>query len=515
MSAKIRSLVALALGLSLVTFLPSAKASESRTVPPATRKPNIIVILTDDQTVEQVRVMPNVLKWFRQGGMAFSNSIVNYSACCPSRATLLTGQFARHHGVLWNSPPTGGFEAFKNQDTTLPVALQNAGYETVMLGKYLNGYGARDPEDRYVPPGWDSFKGLVFPSESVYYGSSYFEDGKIVTDGADQYVTDTIGTDTKETIDRLSGSEKPFFMLIGHAAPHGTAGLPLSQVVPGGLEAQIAYVYRDMFSPPKVPSIYSTTFSDEPLPEVPGYNEVDDSDKPIALRRRPLDSWEELSILEGYRAELGSLQPVDNAVGDLMNQLSDKGLLDNTYLFFTSDNGYFHGEHRLALGKYFAYEPSIRVPLLVRGPNVKEGSETAALVSNVDLAPTIADLAGATLLRPADGRTLVPLLNGTVTNWSRATYVEGESPDSIESRPPFDGVYDGHFAYFEYANGEAELYDLQKDPYQVLNRAAGPMFREIRARYRTLLRQLRICSGQECASTGSDLGETPTHQLPW
>ena len=126
MSAKIRSLVALALGLSLVTFLPSAKASESRTVPPATRKPNIIVILTDDQTVEQVRVMPNVLKWFRQGGMAFSNSIVNYSACCPSRATLLTGQFARHHGVLWNSPPTGGFEAFKNQDTTLPVALQNA-----------------------------------------------------------------------------------------------------------------------------------------------------------------------------------------------------------------------------------------------------------------------------------------------------------------------------------------------------------------------------------------------------
>lgn len=494
---------------------PTLSASTPPPGPAPTHPPNVIVVLTDDQTVDQVRVMPNVLKWFRQGGMTFTNSIINYSACCPSRATMLTGQFARHHGVLWNSPPTGGFEAFKNQDTTLPVALQRAGYETVMIGKYLNGYGSRDPEDRYAPPGWSDFKGLVFPAESVYYESSFFDNGTLVTDSPTTYVTDSIATYTRSAIDRLAGDSKPFFMLIGHAAPHSTAGIPLRQVVPGGLEAQIAYVYRDVFSPPRVEPKYAHTYDDEPLPRSPVYNEFNVSDKPEALRRRPLDSSEELSILEGYRAELASLRSVDDAVGQMMEQLQQRGLLGNTYVVFTSDNGYFHGEHRLALGKYFAYEPSIRVPLLVRGPSIAAGSTTSALASNVDLAPTIAELAGATLLRPTDGRSLVPLLNGSAKTWGRVTYIEGHSPTGSVKRPPFDGVYDARFVYLEYADGSAELYDLVKDPHQAVNRAGGASFQTIRARYRALLQQLRTCDGAACAGVGTDMDPPAERPAPW
>jgi N-acetylglucosamine-6-sulfatase len=478
----------------------------------ADARPNIVVVLTDDQTVEQVRVMPTVIDRLADVGTVLTNSVVNYSNCCPSRATLLTGQHASHHGVTWNDGPTGGFAAFKHQETALPVALHDAGYETVMIGKYLNRYGARDPEDRYVPPGWTDFKGLVFPAEAVYQSPAFYENGRLV-EHRGEYTTTVITDHALDAIDRLSVGTAPFFMLLGHVAPHGVGGIPLDEVLPGALEDQLLQRFPDFINPPVPEPRYIGRFVNETLPHDAAFNERDQDDKPAALQRQLLDGAQLAVMTHNYRAELSSLLSVDDSIGAVLDRLEQRCVLDDTIIVYTSDNGFFHGEHRFPAGKYFAYEPSIRVPLVVSGPGVPR-SVQPSLVSNVDLAPTIAEWAGAQLLRASDGRSLVPLFERPDEPWRRAVYVEGHAPPGI-NRPTFDGVHTGASVYLEYDDGSAELYDMVADPGQLENLVDDPSTAELLEAHRSLLSELRSCAGSACARVGADVPLAPSPPVAW
>jgi N-acetylglucosamine-6-sulfatase len=475
-------------------------------------RPNVIVVLADDQTVEQVRVMPTVLDRLARVGTVFTNSVVNYSNCCPSRATLLTGQHASHHGVLWNSGPTGGYTAFEHEAVALPVALAAAGYETVLIGKYFNRYGERDPQDRNVPPGWSDFKGLVFPAEAVYESPAFIDNGRLV-ERRGEYTTTVITDYALDALDRLAPGDDPFFMLVAHIAPHGVGGIPLHEATPGFVDLQLLQRFPAFLNPPQPEPRYAGRFADEPLPQGAAFNEPDQGDKPPTLRRQRMDGAVINEMTENYRAELESLLSVDDSVAAILDRLEQHCALANTVVIYTSDNGFFHGEHRFPGGKYFPYEPSIRVPLIVAGPGVPIGAQPS-LVSNVDLAPTIADLAEATLLLPSDGRSILPLLDDPDAAWGRAVYLEGHAPSGIR-RPPFDGVHTGDSVYVEYRDGSTELYNVAADPAQLENLADELDASEMQAELEVLLEQLRACAGDSCRNIGSALPVPAAPSPPW
>jgi N-acetylglucosamine-6-sulfatase len=471
-------------------------------VRPTSGPPNIVVVITDDQTREQMRTMPQTQALLADRGVTFRNMVVNDSNCCPSRVTFLTGQQSRHHGVLWNTPPTGGFAAFEDQDTTLPVALQNAGYRTGYVGKYLNRFGERVPDDRVAPPGWTDFRALVWPAESVYYGAAFFDNGAITESGPDEYVTHEITERALEMIDDFADSGDPFFVVLGHVAPHSPSGIPLSDVIPGQLIRQLA----DRGTEPAVAEPrYVGRFAAEPLPASPSFNEADVSDKAPVNRRRPLDDDAIQAITDRYRGALESLLSVDDSMAAVVAELERTCTREQTYIVYTSDNGFFYGEHRLPFGKYLPYRPSRSVPLVIAGPGTPAGASVDSVVSNVDLAPTIAELADATLLREPDGISLVPwLTEGRGAERGRAVYLEGHAPEG-RLIIPFDAVYTGNELYVELSNGDREYYDLVTDPDEEENLFGDTSAAARISEVRELLIELRACEGRSCGEVGREL----------
>lgn len=463
------------------------------------RTPNFVVFMTDDQTTEQLRVMPQVRRLIADRGVSFSNMVVNDANCCPSRATFLTGQQSRHHGVLWNSPPSGGFAAFEHQETTLPVALREAGYRTGYVGKYMNRYGERG-QDRYVPPGWDDFQGLVWPADSIYFDVAFYDNNKVVETGSDVYVTHEITKRSLSMVESFARSGQPFFIMIGHVAPHNPAGIPLSEVIPQRLEMQILSRNKDSYPVPEPK--YVGKFKEERLPSSPSFNEKDVSDKAKIVQRDLMDTQKIEQVTDEYRGALESLLSVDDSVASVVDELERNCVLNNTFVLYTSDNGRFFGEHRFPSGKYFPYLPARSVPLLIRGPNIPEGEQRSSVVSNVDFAPTIAELAGATLLRESDGVSLRELLVDNAVERGRAVYLEGHAPVGLFILP-FDAVYSGDLLLMEMSNGEQELYDLSADPYELNNLVSDPAARPLLIEASQLLTELRNCRGATCGTIGS------------
>ena len=361
--------------------------------PPAFR-PNVVMIMTDDQTVESMRVMPNVKALLADQGVTFDNSFVSYALCCPSRATYLTGQYAHNHGVMGNAAPNGGYYKLDSTNT-LPVWLQRGGYQTIHLGKYLNGYGTRNATE--VPPGWGLWYGSVDPTTYRFYNYTLNENGKTVNygTGTANYQTDVYAQKAVNLIAGQAADPRPFFLSVAFLAPH--SGAPRDPDDPSGLG-----------TPSPAPR-HRNVFRTQALPIPPSFNEADVSDKPAGVRNRPLLTAGRINgIREMYQQRLESLLAVDEAVARIVNQLSAIGKLDQTYIIFTSDNGFFHGEHRVPQGKVLLYEPSIRVPLIIRGPNIPAGQHRSQFVENIDLAPTIVAATGVQPGRVMDGRSLLP-----------------------------------------------------------------------------------------------------------
>jgi N-acetylglucosamine-6-sulfatase len=441
------------------TTIGGAEASADR--------PNIVFVLTDDLDYASAQKMPQIDALLREGGTSFENAFVSHPVCCPSRATILTGLYDHNHNVRTNLPPEGGFEKFRDEgleEETIAASLQDGGYQTAFFGKYLNGYGVEDPG--YVPSGWDEWYGKI--NEQQLYDYELNENGELVSYGSEEedFFTDVLSEKATDFVRRAVPEEQPFFAYVNPTAPHGPA-TPAER--------------------------HEGAFADEEVPRPPSFNEEDVSDKPSWRQETERLSDEEASNIDDYyRQRLESMLAVDEMVGALVEELEAAGELDNTYIFFTSDNGWFSGEHRMAEGKDRAYEESARVPLFVKGPGIAPGTQVDELTLNTDFAPTFAELAGIPF--PADGRSLLPLMRGAPPSWRSSVLLEGfvGKEDRV-----YTAVRTERYKYVEYGNGEEELYNLQNDPYELesLHETADPsLMEDLRGR----LEALRECSGNGC-----------------
>ena len=449
---------------------------------PATAQPNLVVVMTDDQTVAGMQALPRTRRVIGDAGVSFDDFHVTDPLCCPSRATLLTGQYAHNHGVHSNGGPLA-YPALQERQT-LAVWLERAGYRTVHVGKYLNGYGLERPQR--VPPGWSEWRALLDPSTERYYDYLVNENGTVRRYGssAADYKTRVLGGQAVAAIRGAASSERPLFLFVGFNAPHA----------------------------PSTPAARDEgAFASSPRPSSPAFDEADVSDKPSFIRDLPPLSTDALARIDSRRRRsLESLLAVDREVARIVAELRRQGELERTYVLFTSDNGYLAGEHRIEFGKLLPYEPSTRVPLLVRGPGVPAGETVAALAGNVDLAPTLLELASAEPDLALDGRSLVPFLEEPALTSERPLLIESLVRDrSTFYGYPYRAIRTERHLYVEYSTGDLELYDLARDPFELESRADAPDYTDTRRdlaqeRWRDYATARARTAGSGCPNPGAE-----------
>jgi N-acetylglucosamine-6-sulfatase len=463
------------------------------------KRPNVVVVMTDDQTVESMRVMPIVDAQLANSGVTFDNNFASFPVCCPSRSTYLTGQYPDNHGVRTNQPPGGGFSKL-DHGNTLPVWLERSGSVTGHIGKYLNGYGNLSL-DTDVPPGWTEWYGSLDNPDGfdggtyTMYGYTLNENGAIVHYGGtpDQesaalYQTDVYSAKAQDFIRRRAPSRKPFFLSVTPLAPHSESG-----------------VCDCAGNNPRAAPRHEGAFTSQAAPRTPAFNESDVSDKPENIRNLTPMNANQIGMADTrYRARLESLLAVDEMVGALVNTVKGQGELNNTVFIFTADNGFFHGEHRVRTGKVLHYEESSRVPLVIRGPGVPKNKRRSQLAANIDLAPTILDFANAKTGRRMDGRTLLPMIEDKRFHPGRSILIEAfnnaDEDDAEGSNVRYSAVRTNRYVYAE-TGLEQELYDLRTDPFELQSRHTDPSMAGVESALDGLLGRLTACSGKNpCAA---------------
>jgi arylsulfatase A-like enzyme len=543
--------------LALLCLLATAAGRRSASAATPER-PSFVVIQTDDQTLDELyagfgqprlQAMPNTLNLIAKRGETFNDYYVSYPLCCPSRVSLLTGRYSHNNGVRGNVQPNGGYFGFSFRAAyqhNLAVWLQNAGYRTIHVGKFLNGYGD-EPFDNgtTIPPGWSAWHTVEKADTThYYYGYSLNDNGQIDGPFGDsgswetrEYGTrDDIGcpfapanglpcnyeTDTLTNIAtaELQGTspEQPFYLQLDYTAPHGD--------------------FRHPAGPEPAPRHYGW-FNGAPPPHrrSEGFDEGNVTDKPRFIREAPYLSLSDIHTYRIYYDKaLESLRSVDDGVKQLIDTLGSLHRLRNTYVIFTSDNGFFFGEHRLIGGKFLAYEPSTHVPFLIRGPHIRPDTQSNEVVGNIDIAPTVLELAGAEADKSIDGRSMVPFMLDpslrTLRPYLFESFVESSDveeqgaiaePGDQSSRnaarkrpgasasilaPPkdYEGLRLGPYKYIAWPDGEKELYDLEKDPYELNNIVRIPNYFPVRNfLHHELLNRLEDCVGRTCREEASEI----------
>ena len=416
-------------------------------------KPSIVVVVTDDQPASMLWPMDTVRRELAGTGVVFDGNVATTPLCSPGRASILTGRYAHAHGVLTNAPPYGA--AAFDDSSTVATWLHDAGYRTSLVGKYLNGYGT----DPFVPPGWDDWHAFI---GSGYFDYRLVENGIVQHYGADEadYLTDVLAAKAVDFI--ATADDRPFFLYFAPFAPHDPA-TPAPR-----------HVGRFAGTPPWRP---------------PAWNEADVSDKPTWLMDQAPLSPDRVVMADGlYERMLESLLAVDDAVAAILRALDAAGRADDTVVVFTSDNGLSLGEHRV-LGKQCPYDECLRVPLVVRYPRaVTRARIDARLAASVDLAPTLAELAGTAPPTPVDGVSLMAILGGSASPWRGDLLAEGFS----FLPPTWAAVRSAGYKYVEYrlVPAEVELYDLAADPNELVSRHADPAYAQVRATMAARLRAL-------------------------
>ena len=538
--------------LALLASLIFAALPSTDTAKSAKQKPSFVVIQVDDATLDQlyatfspggipIPAMPNTLALIGGKGITFNRYYVPYPLCCPARVSTLTGRYAHNHNVRGNVPPNGGFTGFKARQAyshNLAPWLQAAGYRTVHIGKFLNGYGDEPfDEGKDVPPGWNAWHSVLrADTHHYFYGYTLNNNGILEGPFGDPgswetreygerddpgcptaplngkpclYQTDVFNRIAWEEISGTS-PEQPFYLQLDYTSPHGD--------------------FRRPAGPEPAPRHYNL-FSGAPYPHgrSEGFNEGNVNDKPRFIREAPYLSFQEIRTYRVYyQKALESLRSVDEGVKLVHDTLGTLGRLRNTYIVFTSDNGFFFGEHRLTGGKFIAYEPATHLPLLIRGPGIKPGTATGELAANIDIAPTILELAGAGADKSIDGRSLVPFMrdpalrtrrpilfesfvetndviaNGQpggeegVTARPSASNREGATASIVAPPKDYVGIRLGPYKYIEWPSGEKELYDINKDPNELNNLVRVRNLAPIRAFLHAQLTQLVDCVGRAC-----------------
>jgi N-acetylglucosamine-6-sulfatase len=537
-------LLALLVGLvSLGT--QRAGAASSSAFPPV--NPSFVVIQTDDETLDQlydifnaggveIPTMPNTLSLIAGRGITFTRYYVPYPLCCPSRVSLLSGRYAHNHNVRGNVQPNGGYTGFKFRGAfshNLATWLQGAGYRTIHIGKFLNGYGD-EPHDTGtdVPPGWTAWHTVLnADSHHYFYGYSLNDNGSI-----DGPFGDPGSWETREYGERdyfgcptATIEEKPCLYetdVLARIAEEELAGTPAEQ--PFYLQLDFTAPHGDFRRPagPEPPPRYYTLFDGAPFPHSrsQGFNEGNANDKPRFIREAPYLSPTDIHTYRVYyQKALASLRGIDDGVKRVVDTLGVLHRLRNTYVVFTSDNGFFYGEHRLTGGKFLAYEPATHLPLLIRGPGIKPGTATGELAANIDIAPTILELAGVKADKSIDGTSLVPFMrdpdlrtrrpilfesfvetNDVEANGepsgppARAAARKGAAASIVAPPKDYEGIRLGPWKYIEWPDGEKEMYDITKDPFELNNMVQVPNFFPIRAFLHAQLIRLENCVGRAC-----------------
>ncbi|HTU16236.1 MAG TPA: sulfatase [Solirubrobacterales bacterium] len=507
------------------------------------KRPNFVVIQTDDQTAatlhetftnkrgKRFKVMPNTERLLGNKGIQFTNYYSSIPVCSPSRATLLSGQYAHTSGLSRNSGKRGGARGFSESplfEQNLATALRDRGYHTAHFGRFTNNYGKPTGYDeKAVPPGWDSWAtdwtkdkvrrfygyslnvngSIEGPFGKARYGKYRYKDpvgcpstkGKIVCN----YHTDQISSRAIREIKKADPG--PIYVQVDYEAPHdGPAGTTDTEPA-----------RRHIGSANRVQ-----------LPEPPGFNEKNIRDKPKVLRagNTRLTKDEIRGIEVRYRRQLESMRAVDDGIGRIVKMLKKTKRLSKTYIFFLSDNGYFLGEHRFGKSKFLPHEPSSNTPLIVRGPKADKNKISNAIVGNVDLAPTIVDLAGAELGLEPDGRSFASVLKNPKKVGRRSMILESymlpspalqkhlfeqgkadaEEPAggaTISGKVPYvnyTALRAGRYKYVKYEGGGRELYDLKADPYELSNKVKSGRYARVVRRMDNELERRRFCAGDEC-----------------
>ena len=506
------------------TAEPAEIVSNRAPAPPQSRRPNVVTIEADDMRTDDLRWMPHVRQLIRDQGLEFRNSFAPNPLCAPSRASLLTGQYSQNTGVF-TVLDDNGFGAFDDR-RTLATSLNAAGYNTMFLGKYLNGYGVQpsrvtgQPSFRYVPPGWTEWYGAPDrPPGSGYAGGGTYNydhmllnvNGRIDDSHAGQYQTEVEGRIASRLVRRYHRSAKPFFLYFAPIAPH--FGLPVEADDPQGLVWPDTGKPERMMTPARPPGVRGrfdrqiTRASG--LPRDGGPSERDVRDKPRPMRSRPeLSSQERDAVRTVTRQRAEALSVLDTQVGRLVRTLKATGEYRRTVLMFTSDNGYFLGEHRMRQGKIRGHEPSLRVPFVVSGPGVPHGRRYDP-VTTEDVTATILNLAHARPPHQPDGSSVVPSFAGD-RGWTEPVLTEGSLADRVFRRaakrgnPLFTdarttiGVRTARYAYLRYNDGDVELYDLDRDPNELVSRAGDPAYAAVQRRLHQVWLAAKDCAGPSC-----------------
>lgn len=541
-------------------------------------RPSFVVIQTDDQTLDslyatfgpnRLRAMPNTLDLIAKRGETFNRYYVSYPLCCPSRVSLMTGRYAHNTGVKGNIQPNGGYFGFSFRAAythNIATWLQGAGYRTIHVGKFLNGYGDEPYSNgSEVPPGWSDWHSVLkADTNHYYYGYTLNNNGKVEGPYGDPgtwepreyttrddigcpyaplngqpcfYETDTLTNFAVQGI-RETSPEQPFYLQLDYTAPHGD--------------------FRHPAGPEPAPRHYDW-FKGAPLPHNrgQGFDEGNVSDKPSFIKEAPYLSLADIHTYRVYwDKQMEALRSVDDGVKALIDTLGSQHRLRNTYVIFTSDNGFFFGEHRLIGGKFLAYEPSTHLPFLIRGPHIKAGTESGEIVGNIDVAPTILELAGVKPDKSVDGRSMTPFFKdpelrtlrpylfesfvetsdvedaGAIAeagdqsgSSGRSKRVQGlENPSKGRARasssrggpsagasilaPPkdYEGIRLGPYKYIAWPDGEKELYDLEKDPYELNNLVRIPNYFPVRNfLHRELTERLEDCVGRGCSEEAREM----------
>ncbi|KAG6448831.1 hypothetical protein O3G_MSEX005734 [Manduca sexta] len=464
-------------------------------------KPNFVVILTDDQddVLGGMEPMKSVQRFIANEGVTFTSSYTASPICCPSRASFLTGQYVHNHMVQNNSLSGGCYDSkWKYHEShTFATVLKDAGYNTFYAGKYMNQYGTKDaggPE--LVPPGWTEWHGLV--GNSVYYDYVISNNG-VPTHSTNEYLTDVIRELGISYVENQTEAA-PFLMVLAPPAPH-----------------------QPFTAAPR----HNGTYHNVTAIRHPNFNvAVEDKHWLIRMPPSPLPDTMIPELDRVYRSRWEALLAVDEMVADVINALESNSLLDNTYLIYTSDNGYHIGQFSQAYDKRQPYETDIKVPLLIKGPGIKKNVKNHQPVLNIDLAPTIIELAGLEVPRSMDGRP-IDLQNENKTERYMLIEYYGEGQDgTVDQNCPW--IYDSDnlaqcypqyeckcqdsknntfaclrhigerinrkYCMFDDNEGFTEMYDLSDDPYEMTN-IIDQTFPAVKHWYQLTLSQLLICSG--------------------
>lgn len=417
-------------------------------------------------STDDLEWMPKTQQLLGDRGVSVEPFLSSHPLCCPARAQILTGQLAQNNGVFSNTGAFGGYESLRDPDDHIGTWLEDAGYRTAFIGKHLNGWRSEPT----MQAGWTVFDPAVRGVHAPYDITMYRNGDPRRYE--DVHTSDLMGLLTTEAISSFSESEDPFFIWTSFVAPH--------EMKRGS-----------RFGPP-VPAERHTRALADARPARSGeavYFESDTSDKPRWVDERQVRPARAERL---HRARVRSLLSVDDQVEATIGALEESTELENTYVFFTSDNGRTMGEHGL-IAKNVPYEPSLRVPLLVRGPDIPSGTVREGIYGLVDLAPTFAHIGGAEPTRPQDGRSMLTTLEDGDAGYSHVL-IQGFGETDWWWR----GVRSAGFTYVRYDDGFEELYDLDDDPLQLDNVAADPEYSVVKEDHAAWLSDLEDCAGADC-----------------